>query len=403
MPVARHETPAAARRTRPRPRSIATTPADPEGSSAVPAPEASPINAAGAVGSTAEPEAPRRAPPDSRGDAPAGADPDFSEDAEESPGLPPRPSLLARILAPIGWLLAVLLIAAGAAGMVAGVDHPPGTPARAELTWETDRAVAPAIDAVARDLTAMSLQVEQLSDAGRRVLVAVAGRDPDALAAALANGTALEAAVVSQARDLHGRLEGLPVGGAYPALTVSPLQLARHKVALEAVDATQGIEAAWAALVTGATIATRLGGLLVEHDAAIAKAAGQGVAQDYVTAVTTLDGAKAVTTQIRALRNQLSLRTNVSTLDQWIQVSATYEEALQALYQAFVASRGRVTQEVARAYAAEQAARARLPPDGRSLVVIMAELSQGGLNQAVIAIDTAGQGLAHALESMPDS
>ena len=111
----------------------------------------------------------------------------------------------------------------------------------------------------------------------------------------------------------------------------------------------------------------------------------------------------AISAQITQLRNQLVVSTNVSTLDQWTALNRTFEDALEGLYKAFVASRGKVTQDVAKAFAAEEAARAALPPDDRSLVVIMAELSQGGLTQAVAAIDAAGQGLAHALESMPDS
>ena len=53
-----------------------------------------------------------------------------------------------------------------------------------------------------------------------------------------------------------------------------------------------------------------------------------------------------------------------------------------------------------RALAAEEAAKARLPPDTRGLVVIMAEIAQGGMNQAVIAIEEAKGGLDEALGAL---
>ena len=47
---------------------------------------------------------------------------------------------------------------------------------------------------------------------------------------------------------------------------------------------------------------------------------------------------------------------------------------------------------------AEAAARARLPPDTRGLVIIMSEIGRGGMNGAVIAIEEARE-LADAIDS----
>jgi stage V sporulation protein SpoVS len=51
---------------------------------------------------------------------------------------------------------------------------------------------------------------------------------------------------------------------------------------------------------------------------------------------------------------------------------------------------------VRRALSAVEAARASLPPDTRALVVILADVARGGLNQAVIAIEEARGRLAEA-------
>src|SRR4051794_8890111 len=54
------------------------------------------------------------------------------------------------------WLVAVELIALGAAGLAAGVDHEPGTAARAELTYAGDSAIRPGLDAATADAEKLS-------------------------------------------------------------------------------------------------------------------------------------------------------------------------------------------------------------------------------------------------------
>ena len=49
----------------------------------------------------------------------------------------------------------------------------------------------------------------------------------------------------------------------------------------------------------------------------------------------------------------------------------------------------KVTAATQAAVKAEAAARARLPPDTRGLVIIMSEIGRGGMNGAVIAIEEA--------------
>ena len=75
---------------------------------------------------------------------------------------------------------------------------------------------------------------------------------------------------------------------------------------------------------------------------------------------------------------------------------------MPALYKALASVGGKVTKKVREAIDAEKAARARLPPDSRGLVVIMADIGQGRINGAVIAIEEAKADLADALEPVEE-
>jgi hypothetical protein len=301
------------------------------------------------------------------------------------------------------WIAAVALIAIGGAGMLAGIDHPPGTPARAELTWEADQLLAPELDQVAADLRSLSAQVDELGSEGRRILAAVANRDQESLSAAIEAGTELQGRVRTDVDALRARLDSMPVADRYATLRISLTTLARHQLALEAVDATRGIDDAWDRLASGASAAGILARLLADHDVKMAAAAEQGRSQDYAEAVLTIAAALALLDQATVLRNQVAATSDVSTLDQWIRRNRTFDEALSDLYAAYRESNGLVTQEVAAAFAREEAARAQLPPDTRGLVLIMSDISQGGLNQSAIVIEQAGQQMSHALETLPDS
>ena len=67
-------------------------------------------------------------------------------------------------------------------------------------------------------------------------------------------------------------------------------------------------------------------------------------------------------------------------------------------YQTILDAGGEVTDAVRAAAAAEQSARERLPSDTRALIVIMNDVAQGGLNQAVISIEETRGALAAELD-----
>ncbi|MBY0397196.1 MAG: hypothetical protein K2X91_12130, partial [Thermoleophilia bacterium] len=75
-----------------------------------------------------------------------------------------------RTLLAMGWLLVIVVLALGGAGIVAQWSHPPGTSARAELTWQGDRDVAPSLDAAQVNLQAIAGQVDRLAVLARGAL-----------------------------------------------------------------------------------------------------------------------------------------------------------------------------------------------------------------------------------------
>ena len=89
---------------------------------------------------------------------------------------------------------------------------------------------------------------------------------------------------------------------------------------------------------------------------------------------------------------------DVTVLDEWLDRNEAYDVALRGLYVALEDVGGRVTDDVRDAIAAEKAAKERLPPDSRGLILIMAEIGRGGMNGAVIAIEETKGRLAATLE-----
>jgi hypothetical protein len=74
--------------------------------------------------------------------------------------------------------------------------------------------------------------------------------------------------------------------------------------------------------------------------------------------------------------------------------------ALVRLYTELQRSNGVLTREGRRALTQVEQAQKGLPLDTRALVVVMADIAQGGLNQAVISIENARGRLAAAAATL---
>ena len=149
--------------------------------------------------------------------------------------------------------------------------------------------------------------------------------------------------------------------------------------------------------------AIKLTKLLALHDQQTADAARTGTKGDYAGALAKLALSDATIAQTKKLRDDLSATVDVTILTMWIDRNAAYDKALRSLYVAVRSSRGKATPAVKRAIAAQQAALAQLPPDTRGLVLIMADVAQGGLNQAVITIEVARKRLSDASAALSAS
>lgn len=307
---------------------------------------------------------------------------------------------LGRILGGAIWLAIIVAIALGAAGIVTGMDHAPGTAARADVTAAGDAEVTPMLDAAQADLSALADQVEALGSQARGALAALNRLDPAGSDTAIAEGDGLVADVIDRTAALRRDLAAVPyVGTPTAALTVSDAVVARHAALVAALDATDGLDSAWARLTIGSLAASRMSAALAEHDRLVVEAIQNGRLAKYAAAMKLLDQAEAQIVAARKERDGLVATVDVSVLDQWLERNQAYDVALRNLYKEISKVGKKVTNATKAAVKAEAAARARLPPDTRGLIIIMAEIGRGGMNGAVITIEEARAKLTDAIDA----
>ncbi len=249
-----------------------------------------------------------------------------------------------------------------------------------------------------RDLEALATEVDTLGATARVALSQVVAGDAEALRRTISTGTLRVAAVQELSSELVRSLAAVPHTGEDWSLHVSVDSRHRFDELASTAGLTKGVGDDWAALTGRSIDATRVSALLTSHDEQTAAAAKLGSEGKYTSAIAQLDASDATIAASRALADRLAATTDVSTLRAWIDRNADYDAALRVLYKALIESGARVNAEVREAFDLEQQARAQLPGDTRALVVIMSDIAQGGLNQAVIAIEEARGSLAQALE-----
>jgi hypothetical protein len=309
------------------------------------------------------------------------------------------PGFLLALLRSLAWLAIAALIAFGTAGAIGALQHTPGSTARAELTWAADQAAGPALDAAATRLLDLTDDVHALGSTARQALATVVAGDLGALQALIRAGSKQLDVVGDGTAALEDALAAVPDLGDTPGLVVNVDVYRRYEELAKARGLTTGLEEDWAAFAGRAIDAVNLTGLLTRHDTETAAAAKEGSAAHYKAALLLLEKSDATVAEARVLQQRLGQAADVSTLKQWVDRNATYDAALRDLYQSLLDSKGRVTDKVRAAFEAEKVAREQLPGDTRGLVVIMAEIAQGGLNQAVISIEEARGSLGAAFSA----
>lgn len=299
----------------------------------------------------------------------------------------------------IAWVVAIVLIALGAAGLVAATDPGTGAADTDRLAYDGDARVTAALDAIEADVAALAGDIDELGTHARAALAAMVAGDLDAMEAAIAAGDERLAAIDERSRSIRADLDDVPFIDAPDApLHISDEVRRRHARLAVAITSTSDLEPSWQRLTTGAAAAGRLSDRLAEHDRLVAKAAEQGRDAKYKAAIKTLAQGSDALAEGRGFRDGLVATVDVSTLDRWLERNETYDGALSDLYDALDSVGGKVTSKVRKAIAAEEEAREQLPPNSRGMIVIMADIAQGGLNSAVVAIEEAKSGLGDALE-----
>ena len=288
------------------------------------------------------------------------------------------------------WAALFGVLAAGGAGLVATAWHPPGSPLRAELTYPGDVTLNGRLDAAVAGLAQIADEVEVLADAGKTALAEVTNRDPTDLRAAVERGGVAASTIETRATELRLALADLPGDGPTATIEYGNATLVRRSHVLAAIDAASGLALYWRQVAARATETSNLTTLIARHDETVLAAAAEGRGERWHRAIRILDDAVLIVADVQTTRTRLIAGSDNTVLDEWIRRNRNYDQALRNLYRALRDSGGDFqTPEVQFAYRDEELALQQLPPDRRTIIVIVSEVTRGGLTDAVIAIDDA--------------
>ena len=296
------------------------------------------------------------------------------------------------------WLLAAILIAAGAAGLAVAANPIPDEASRPEIYARADAAVAPGLARIDAQLGDAQALVGALATLARSAIVDLNNGDEAALVKALDDGDALVLEIGSIGSQVGADLRALPYDA--DSYRLSPSMAARLTAASEAVETVRPLADLWSRVARGALPASEVARHLADHDRATFAATQDGTAGRYAAALKTLGDARAELTAALKIRDQLAEAVDTTTLDIWVERNRAYDDALAALYGSLRDSGGHVTATARDAFADVQRAQKRLPPDTRAIIVIMSDLAQGGLNQAAIRIEEARGALTAAVAAV---
>jgi cell division septum initiation protein DivIVA len=300
------------------------------------------------------------------------------------------------------WTVLLAVLAAGGAGLVGQAWHAPGSPARAELTYPGDAALGARLDAATAALEGMAADVERLADEAKTALAEVTSSDPTRLQDSLQRGGEAAASIEAASASLRASLGELPGGDPTAPVWYSNDALVRRSTILTAIDAAAGLAVNWRLVEARSAEAANLTSLIAAHDTTVLQAAAKGRGRHYKDAAEILDSALLTVAAIQSSRTKLIAGSDGTVLDEWIRRNATYDRALRALYRALVESGGNFqTVKVQKALRDEGVAREQLPPDRRTIIVIVSEVTRGGLTDAVVAIEDAQARIDDALGEAP--
>ena len=307
---------------------------------------------------------------------------------------PHDPAALGRSAALI-WVAIVVVIALGAAGLVAALDHPPGSAGRPELTGRRRRRGHARSSTRPRRISRPSPTRSRRSGPrhGARWPPSTAPTRPPSRRRSQQGDRLVSAIDHAHGQRCAARSPTCPyVGTPEAGLTVSDAVVARHaRAASRRSTRPTASTLAWARLTS--RVGRRqpaMSRLLAEHDRLVVAAAEQ-----------------RPQCQVRRRRSRSSTRPRRRSrrpgrcATSWPRRSTSRSStsgsterrlrrrAAEPVHGPLEGRHARSPRRRARRVAAEAEARAQLPPDTRGLVIIMAEIGRGGMNRAVIAIEEA--------------
>jgi len=320
-----------------------------------------------------------------------------------------EPSRVERILGLLGrqvvhaaWLALAAGLALGSAGAVAALQPVPDGTNRPELTWGADQVLSVRLDGVGRDLVLLKDDVDELGTMTRQTLSSLAQVNSVALSAAWNGGANALNSIQARAVKLSASLECSPWDAAREvALSklYNPVLIDRWHAICRAIASVAPLPNDWNALVAGSRTAMQVATDINNHDQIAADALQLATAGRYPEALAKLVDAAAAITDATTIANELARVTDVSTLQNWLDRTTSMDTALQTLWQAMVASKGRITPQVTAALKGVNAAKALLPDDAAVLQVVLYELA-GRLTVNGISIETARGQLSSAVDDL---
>ena len=274
--------------------------------------------------------------------------------------------LVGRALRGIFWTALFAVLAAGGAGLVGQAWHPPGSPARAELTYPGDAALDARLDAATAGSPQIADEVEALADEAKTALAEVTSRDPTRLREARrARRCRRPRRSRPGPRSCAWRWPTCPATARRRPIEYSNATLVRRSTVLAAIDAASGLAVHWRQVAARATETANLMTLIARHDQTVLAAAADG--RD--SAVATRDPNRStrrssIVADVQTLRARLIAGSDGTVLDEWIQRNGDYDAALRNLYRALrdcSCPGGPFTVEVQFAYRDEELARRAAP------------------------------------------
>ena len=294
-----------------------------------------------------------------------------------------------------------MLIAFGGAGIVSAANRPPVAGARPELTWTTDQALAPELAAATGDLGALSDDVDAFGEIGRDALTKLVDRDTAGLQKTIAAGEAQLALIAEATEKLRARLGAIPGIGPDDPTRIGTSLRVRYDRLTSALSATDGLADSWASLTGGSVAAIDLATSLAEHDTEAAAAAALGRKFQYKKALVVAGQGRRGAGQVASAARPAGehhRRRHPQPLDRPERRRSTRPSGRSGRCSS--SRRARSTRTSETAFDELRTAQAALPPDSRAMIIIMAEVARGGLNQAVIAIEEARGRLSAATDAI---